>query len=162
MRAVRGRALLSVPFDGGCQCGAVRYRCSASPFVCYTCHCLACQRITASAFATCIQVPAEALEVVSGSPGEFTRTADSGNSLTTSICKVCGSALFVANSARPRIRTLYVGTLDRSADVEVDAHIWVRRRLPWVVLPEDHRVFPEAGDWRPDYASDPSRLRGQS
>ncbi len=151
---------MRVPFNGGCQCGAVRYRCTSSPFVCYTCHCRACQHITASAFATCIQVPAEALEVLSGSPGVFTRVADSGNTLTTSICTVCGSALFVANSARPRIRTIYVGTLDCASEVEVDAHIWVSRRLPWVVLPKDHRVFPNAGDWRPDYASDPTRLEG--
>jgi hypothetical protein len=149
---------MRLPFEGGCQCGAVRYRCSSLPFVCYTCHCRACQRATASAFATCMQVPAEALLLLSGSPGAFTRVADSGNSLTTSLCTVCGSALFVANSARPRLRTLYVGTLDRASDVAVDAHIWVSRRLPWVLLPEGDRIFPEAGDWRPDYASDPTRL----
>ncbi len=149
---------MNVPFHGACQCGAVRYRCSSSPFVCYTCHCRACQHVTASAFATCIQVPTEALEVVSGAPAVFVRVADSGNTLTTSICTACGSALFVANSARSRTRTIYVGTLDRASEVEVDAHIWISRRLPWVVLPKGHRTFAEAGDWRPDYASDPTRL----
>ena len=150
--------MLSAPFEGGCQCGAVRYRSAALPFVCYTCHCRACQRITASAFATCIQVPTEGLEILSGSPGTFARTADSGNILTTSICKQCGSALFVANSSRPRTRTIYVGTLDDASEVAVNAHIWVSRRLPWVILPEKHRTFQEAGDFRSDYASDPSRL----
>jgi len=122
--------LLSIPFEGRCQCGAIRYRCTASPFVCYTCHCRVCQRITASAFATCMQVPVEALEILVGNPGSFTRTADSGNILTTTICKQCGSALFVANSGRPRTRTIYVGTLDDASRVDVTAHIWVSRRLP--------------------------------
>ena len=152
--------MLEVPFQGGCQCGALRYRCQAPPFVSYTCHCQACQHVTSSAFATCIQVPAEALTVIEGTPSLADREADSGNRLTTTFCGRCGSALFVANAARPRLRTIYVGTLDQAADVDVDAHIWTSRRLPWVVLPEGHRIFPEAGDWGPDYASDPSRLGG--
>lgn len=150
--------MLSIPFEGGCLCEAVRYRCTAPPFVAYTCHCLACQHITSSAFATCIHVPTEALTLINGSPTTALRTADSGNSLTTSFCADCGSALFVANSCRPRARTIYVGTLDRSSDVEVNAHIWTKRSLPWIAIPAGHRVFPEAGDFRPDYASDPSRL----
>jgi len=150
--------MLEAPFKGGCLCGAVRYRCDALPFVVYTCHCRACQRVTASAFATCAQVPAEALFLTAATPAEQVREADSGNRLTTHFCSTCGSALFVANSARPRIRTLFVGSLDRPGDAQVDAHIWTKRRLPWVVLPAGHRVFTEAGDWRADYASDPSRL----
>jgi len=150
--------VLNAPFEGGCECSGVRYRCTALPFVSYTCHCHACQRITGSAFATCIQVPVEALEVLAGTPGTFTRKADSGNILTTSICNQCGSALFVANSGRPRTRTIYVGTLDDPTRVEVNAHIWVSRRLPWVVLPTGHRIFQEVGDFRADYASNPSRL----
>ncbi len=150
--------MLDVPFEGECQCGAIRYRCTAAPFVSYTCHCVACQRLTSSAFATCIQVPAEALSVTEGSASSRERRADSGNRLGTAFCSACGSALYSSNSARPRLRSIYVGTLDRAADVEVNAHIWTKRRLPWIVLPTGHRVFPEAGDWRSDYAADPSRL----
>ncbi len=152
--------MLEVPFDGGCQCGELRYRCTAPPFVAYTCHCVECQHLTSSAFATCIQVPAEALAMLRGVPASRERTADSGNRLATAFCGSCGSALYSANATRPRLRSVYVGTLDRAAEVEVDAHIWTKRRLPWVALPEGHRVFPEAGDWRPDYADDPSRLQG--
>jgi hypothetical protein len=149
---------LTPPFEGGCQCGAIRYRCSRPPFVSYTCHCTACQKLTGSAFITCIQVPAEALEVLSGEPALRERPCDSGNRLTTAFCPTCSSALWAQNSARPRLRTIYVGTLDTPGAVRVNAHIWTKRRLPWVVLPDGHRVFPEAGDWRPDYAADPTRL----
>lgn len=150
--------MLEVPFEGGCQCRAVRYRCTAGPFVAYTCHCRECRKLGSSAFMTCVQVPAEALSVTRGSPASRERVADSGNRLTTSFCGDCGSALFSANSTKPRLRTIYVGTLDRAEDVEVSAHIWTSRKLPWVVLPEGHRVFEAGGDWRPDYAGDPSRL----
>ena len=60
--------MIETPYEGGCQCQSIRYRCSALPFVAYTCHCRACQRLTSSAFATYMQVPAEALELIKGSP----------------------------------------------------------------------------------------------
>ena len=151
--------MLDVPFAGECQCGAVRYRCTRPPYVSYTCHCLACQRLTSSAFATCIQVPAEALSV-EGPLALQERIADSGNRIATAFCSACGSAIHSANQARPRLRSVYVGTLDHAQDVEVDAHIWTRRRLPWVLLPPGHRDFPGAADWSADYAADPSRLQG--
>ncbi|MGH0029335.1 MAG: GFA family protein [Myxococcota bacterium] len=151
--------MLIPPFEGGCSCGSVRYRCDAPPFVTYTCHCRDCQRATGSAFATCCQVPAEALHAT-GEPASHERVADSGNRITTRFCARCGSALWIANAARPRLRTLYIGTLDHPERADVDAHIWTKRRLPWVALPDHHRIFPEAGDWRPDYAAGPSRLEG--
>jgi hypothetical protein len=150
--------MLKAPFEGGCQCGALRYRCEADPFVAYACHCLECQHLTSSAFTTCIQVPAEALSETSGSPASRDRVADSGNRITTWFCAGCSSALYSGNAARPRVRTLEVGALDRAGDVEVAAHIWTRRRLPWVLIPPEHRDFSEMPDWRPDYVRDLSRL----
>jgi len=150
--------MLSLPFVGGCQCGAVRYRCITQPFVAYTCHCLECRHLTSSAFATLIQVPAEAFSITQGAAKFRERVADSGNRLTNAFCPGCGSALYISNAARPRVRAIHVGTLDCAADVEVSAHIWTKRRLPWVVIPHGHREFAGAGDWRPDYAQDPTRL----
>lgn len=150
--------MIETPYYGGCQCQAVRYQCTALPFVAYTCHCRACQKMTSSAFATCMQVPAEALDFIHGEPSVAFRGSDSGNTLKTYFCGSCGSALFIANSARPRLRTILVGTLDNPAEVQVSAHIWVSRKLPWVVLPGNHRVFPEGGDWRANYRDDPARL----
>ncbi len=148
---------LKIPAIGRCQCGACSYTVNAEPFVAYTCHCLECQKLTSSAFASCAQLPSESVEVTSGNPATRKRVADSGNTLETWFCRSCGSALFSQNSARPRIRTVYLGTLEHSEDVRVNAHIWVKRKLPWVTLPNDHRIFDEAGDWSQDYAHDPTR-----
>ena len=52
-----------------------------------------------------------------------------------------------------------LGRVDKPHLVEVSAHIWVKRKLPWVVLPDDHRIFDSAGDWTQDYINDPSRYR---
>jgi len=36
--------------EGGCVCGAVRYRLTASPLIVHACHCRDCQTQTGSAF----------------------------------------------------------------------------------------------------------------
>ena len=145
------------PMQGGCQCGVCRYEVTSKPFVAYTCHCRACQKMTASAFLSCMQVPHEDVRLLSGEPKLAERTADSGNRLVTSFCAVCGSTLFAHNSARPRVRTVHIGSLDDPASLGVSAHIWVSHKLPWVVLPAGDRVFERGGDWTYDYKRDPTR-----
>ena len=149
--------MIELPAVGGCRCGECRYTFNDLPFVSYTCHCKACRKLTGSAFLTCAQLPKESLRITSGSPVFNERTSESGNTLRTFFCKNCGSTLYAENSARPRVSTLHVGSLDQPEDLEVTAHIWVKRKLHWVSLPSEHRIFQQAGDWRQDYERDPER-----
>lgn len=151
--------MISLPATGRCQCGQVQYTLNKQPYVAYTCHCKACRQLTSSAFNLCAQVPAEALDLLVGSPRQRVRVAESGNELKSSFCADCGSALFAQNSARPRIKTVFAGTLDQDVGLDVSAHIWISQKLPWVQLPAEHRVFEENGDWTPEYAADPTRYR---
>ena len=122
--------MLEIPANGRCQCGECAYTISANPYVAYTCHCNECQKLSSSAFATLMQVPSESVEIVLGSPKRQKRIAPSGNVLETWFCPSCGSSLFAANSARPRVRTIHTGSLEHAHDIEVSAHIWVKRKLP--------------------------------
>jgi len=151
--------MLKIPANGACQCGTCRYTVRAKPYVAYTCHCTECQKLSSSAFASLMQVPSESVEVTSGSPVTRERIADSGNVLESWFCPTCGSTLFAKNSARPRVRTIHIGTLDDARDVQVNAHIWMKRKLDWVNVPKTHRVFEEAGDWSEDYAHDMDRYK---
>ena len=155
----RWSPMLEIPARGRCQCGACSYTLLAAPYVAYTCHCKECQKLTSSAFLSCIQVPSESVEITSGSLASRERVADSGNKLETWFCSSCGSTLFAENSARPRVRTIHIGSLEHPESVEVNAHIWVNRKLPWVNLSENHRIFEQAGDWTEDYARDPTRYK---
>ena len=74
-------------------------------------------------------------------------------------CGACGSTLFCQNSARPRIRTVFVGTLDDPLEIDVEAHIWLKRKLPWLVVPSGHRKYEGPGDWTENYHDDPERYR---
>lgn len=150
--------MVTVPAFGGCQCGEHTYVVKSKPFVAYTCHCKECQKLSASAFNTCMQIPTESFEMEHAASSR-TRIADSGNSLTTWFCANCGTALYSINSARPSITTVYVGSLSKPEDILVNAHIWLRQKLPWVLIPESHRAFAMGGDWTEDYAGDIERYK---
>jgi hypothetical protein len=56
----------SLPWQGGCRCGAVRFTVSAPPLVTMACHCRGCQRMSASAFSLSVAIPAGGFAVTEG------------------------------------------------------------------------------------------------
>jgi len=129
---------------GGCKCGAVRYALAldASPPV-YCCHCLTCQSWSGSAFSENAPVPEAALDV-SGPVVEYLFTNPSGSQSHQRFCATCHSRIYNTNSARPGIAMLRAGTLDDSAAIVPRAHIWVKRKQPWVSIAPDVPVFEES------------------
>lgn len=57
-----------LPAEGGCRCGAVRFRVTKAPLITMICHCTGCQKMTASAFSTSVAIPADGFEVIQGEP----------------------------------------------------------------------------------------------
>ena len=149
---------MSILFSGGCACGAIHYECSAPPFVTYNCHCTACQKLTASAFAFLLQVPAEALTISRGQPKAYLRVADSGNHLIRYYCSACGVSLFSENQSRVKLRVIHGGSLDDPSAFSIKANIWTKSALPWVQLSPEVDNFPMGADWSKYHAADPSRL----
>jgi hypothetical protein len=128
---------------GGCRCGAVRYALvlDALPQT-YACHCRDCQTWSGSAFSQQSILP-EAVLTVTGQPVDYVFTSPSGSTSTQRMCGVCHTRIFNTNSARPGKVMLRAGTLDRSDELEAVAHIWVKRKQPWLGLPADVPAWPE-------------------
>ncbi len=144
---------MPTPFSGGCSCGAIRYTCTAEPYVSYVCHCTACQKRTASAFGISLQVPADGLTIDKGTPKTRIRIADSGNELTQHFCGDCGSSLFGTSAARKHITVVYAGTLDDPSWVPIMANIWADSALPWVPMAPETERFAQAPDFSKYYAA---------
>ena len=51
-------------------------------------------------------------------------------------CPRCGTTVSHTAELRPGVRTIAAGTFDDPGWFRVDRHIWVRSKLPWVVIPE--------------------------
>jgi len=59
---------MSATREGGCACGAVRYRLTSEPLFVHCCHCLNCQRQTGSAFVINVLIEADRVELLAGDP----------------------------------------------------------------------------------------------
>ena len=55
--------------DGGCTCGAVRYRMTTKPMFVHCCHCTWCQRESGAAFALNAMIEADRVVLLQGEPG---------------------------------------------------------------------------------------------
>ena len=129
--------------QGGCRCGAVRYMLvlDALPRT-YACHCRDCQTWSGSAFSQQTFLPEAALRVT-GPVVIYEMTSPSGRISTQRMCGVCHTRIYNANSARPGVVIVRAGTLDRSDELDVVAHIWVKRKQPWLTLPQGVPAWPE-------------------
>ncbi len=68
---MNGRAMMAemtLPMDGGCRCGKLRFRITAPPMLTMACHCTGCQKMSASAYSLSVAVPGDGFEVIQGEP----------------------------------------------------------------------------------------------
>lgn len=129
--------------EGGCRCGAVRYTLALEDLpLTYACHCTDCQTWSGSAFSQQVLVPEQAL-AVTGPITVFELTSPSGRVSRQRMCEVCHTRIFNTNSARPGVAVIRAGTLDRSNELVVTAHIWTRSKQSWFELPEGAAAWPE-------------------
>jgi hypothetical protein len=125
------------PCEGGCVCGAVRYRLLEDPLELHVCHCTDCQQLTGSAFALSMSIRREALEVVRGEPARMAFQTLDGVQRRDWRCGACGSRLWGQPPRYPALLTLRPGTLDDTSWARPSAHIWTRSAQPWVRIPDD-------------------------
>src|SRR5256714_11198502 len=85
---------MSAQREGGCSCGAVRYRLASDPLFTHCCHCLNCQRQTGGAFVINLLIEADRVEVTAGEPRPVDVPRDDGSSQRIYRCISCGVAVF--------------------------------------------------------------------
>jgi hypothetical protein len=127
--------------DGGCACGAVRYRLGSAPMFVNCCHCRDCQRQTGSAFVINALIETDRIALLSGAPAAVAVPTDSGRPHDIHRCPTCRTALWSDYGRRPALRFVRVGTLDDPAKLPPDAHIFTRSKLPWIALPPGAPAF---------------------
>lgn len=124
-------------FEGGCTCGQIRYRMTASPMFVHCCHCRWCQRETGSAFVINALIEADRVELITGEPEIIPTPTLSGRGQKIHRCPTCKVALW-SNYAGggDAIRFVRVGTLDDPDRIPPDVHIFTSSKQPWFELPD--------------------------
>jgi hypothetical protein len=131
--------------EGGCACGAVRYRLTSEPLFVHCCHCLNCQRQTGSAFVINLLIEADRVELVAGEPKPVDVPRDDGSMQRIYRCAICEVAVY-SEYARPEYLFVRGGTLDEPRAITPDVHIYTKSKVDWVVLPESVPAFEEFYD----------------
>jgi len=137
--------IVSVAREGGCACGAVRYRLTTDPLFTHCCHCLNCQRQTGSAFVINLLIEAARMELLAGVPQPVEVLRDDGSKQRIFRCPTCQVAVF-SEYGRPGVRFVRGGTLDQPDEIAPDVHIFTRSKVSWITLPDAVPAFDEFYD----------------
>jgi hypothetical protein len=113
--------------EGGCHCGAVRYRAGGRPFDVTHCHCVDCRRTSGAAFVTWFSVDARELAWTRGTPAR--RASSPGVERT--FCGACGTALTYRRRDHAEL-DVTACSLDDPAAVAPEDHIWTQQQVAWV------------------------------
>lgn len=97
--------------QGGCYCGALRYRAEGEPMFRGQCHCRECQYISGGHPNVVVGMSESGFSYVKGSAKGFKR-ADLPNPVTREFCAECGTHILTRTPALPGAVLLKVGTFD--------------------------------------------------
>ena len=100
--------------QGGCYCGAVRYRATGDPMFKGQCHCRECQYISGGSPNLVMGMPEPGFSYTKGAPKKHQRS-DLPNPVTREFCADCGTHLITRTPKLPAAVLVKVGTLDEPA-----------------------------------------------
>ncbi|MDO8379345.1 GFA family protein [Phenylobacterium sp.] len=131
----------SLPWEGGCRCGQVRFRVSAPPILTMACHCTGCQRMTSSAFSLSAAIPSEGFTVTAGEP--VIGGLHGANSHY--FCPHCMSWMFTRPEGMDWFVNLRPTMLDDATWFVPFIETCTSEKLPWATTPAVHSfpTFPD-------------------
>ena len=97
--------------EGGCYCGALRYRATGNALFTGQCHCRECQYISGGNPNLVMAMPEAEFSYTKGTPKGF-RRSDLPDPVTREFCAECGTHLLTRTSRVPGAVLLKVGTFD--------------------------------------------------
>ena len=124
--------------EGGCLCGAVRFKVEGEPLNVRVCHCRNCQKAMGSPFFARALFPQSALKI----EGETTHYPSSAT-LERVFCKRCGTRLFARRTNGTAAGVALAVFDDRNAFAPTE-HIWVSEKMDWVQIDDRLKQYQES------------------
>jgi hypothetical protein len=123
--------------EGGCLCGAVRFKADGEPINVRICHCRNCQKAMGSPFFARALFDQRALSVA-GDTAHY-RSSDA---LERVFCKTCGTRLF-SRRTNGSVVGVALATFDDRNAFQPSEHIWVSEKIDWVRLDDGLPQYQE-------------------
>ena len=123
--------------EGGCVCGAVRYRTSAEPRRVSLCACEWCQKRTGSAIGVSVYFNDGDVTFLQGTRNRYRLTSDAGRWIETEFCPSCGTTVTWTLEFLPGYRGIAGGTFDRPTFwYRPERFVFARSKPDWLEIPE--------------------------
>ena len=134
-----------LPWEGGCRCGAVRFRVTAPPLLSSACHCTGCQRMTASAYTLSLSLHRDGFEITQGAPV----LGGTRNPPMHYHCPDCKSWMFTQPPDLDWFMNLRTTMLDDHAWAAPYVEIYRKEGFPWAATGAKHTFdgLPGEADW---------------
>jgi hypothetical protein len=113
--------------EGGCLCGAVRFRVTGAPSGSVICHCRTCRKASAAPSVAWVTFDRDSLEFIRGAPRRFA----SSPGVERTFCEHCGSALTYANEESPNSIDVTTISLDDESIFPPTREVWVSHKVDW-------------------------------
>ena len=123
--------------DGGCLCGAVRYRLDGPPLHADYCHCRMCRRAAGAPVVARLTVANAAFAWIEGEPAVYRSSAEAERLF----CPACGTQLALRDE--PDCLDVTLASLDEPEAVRPSYHIWTASRIAWFDTADDLPRCPE-------------------
>ena len=131
--------MASSTIEGGCQCGAVRYRVTGAATMTALCHCSMCRRASGA--------PAVAWALFADDQVAFTgatpKAYESSPGCRRGFCANCGSPISFTADYIPGLVDLTIGSMDDPDQVAPALHYWESERVSWLHVADDLPRYPE-------------------
>lgn len=120
-----------VTYEGGCLCGAIRYRAVGEPKWVAFCHCRSCRRATGAPVTAYAGFERDHFRFAGPGPARFA----SSPGVARTFCPTCGTPLTFEGERWPTEVHIHLGTLDAPERLEPRGHAFAAEHLPWLRLP---------------------------
>jgi len=114
-------------YEGGCLCGALRFRAEVRPIDAGYCHCTLCQRSTGALVLAWASFPVDAFAYTRGSPARF-QSSTWGH---REFCNQCGTQIGYRKTGDATTIDVNLGCMDDPSGFPPEYHIYTRSRISW-------------------------------
>jgi len=124
--------------EGGCLCGAIRYRLTGEPVALSLCHCRTCRLAAGAPSVAWVVVRSSELMFLAGTPTPF----ESSPGVLRTFCGRCGTSLTYQRDLESETIDVTTATLDSADAFAPTLEIWTAQKLAWESLNSRLRQYP--------------------
>ena len=126
---------ISLPLEGGCLCGGVRFEVTEAPLSAGYCHCTRCQRRTGGGSSAQAGIVPGSLRLLSGA--ELVRVYQPPHGYGKAFCSSCGSALWSVDPTTGGPAGVRFSAFDTDPGVRPSFRKFTAYAAAWEPIPDD-------------------------